>query len=655
MKITRIKTSNFRQHKNVDIDLSSDQSDFVVIKGNMGAGKTNLLKAVTWSIYGDADGSANSAQEQLLSDSVVSSLGSGEYGDTEVRIEISIDQEDVFISRKQTFQKTSSDIKPYGDSELTVQVKRSTESGYQVEPNPQGWIEKYLPRRFRPYFLFDGERLERFLQDSDAPKIRAAIQEVARIDVLHRIQEKLGNASDTLNQKAARLVGIDGEKLAQDLGELVKKFNGKEDEVKKLEAKLQQATDAEQSLDEKLGEQANLEANINRKRMIDTELDNGNHQLSAQKIEFNLKARKLAPVVLMAPALKCLGIKIEEARANKVLPPPVNLEFLSQLLKDKLCICGSDLSASSDHARHIERVISEYAEVSEIGEALNEHSTIHAAELSKLPSQSEVVDQMNLRIIDKEEEMRVLQDEQSSLALELENLDDEMLSTLAVARKEQKEICFRTRRSLEVAKAELIELRSKKTDLEKAIAKASSANEEATKARDKAAFARKSADTARDLYETMNNRVRETVSNSLEDKFKTMTWKKGYFASICIDPEFRVSVLNNQGIESYRRLSAGETVCLAFAFSLTLSKEAGLSFPIMVDTPMGRLSPEVQENLAKVIADATIGSEINSNHQIILLMTETEYNPRVAKMLSTRHPKILDINFDTETSESDVK
>ena len=56
MKITRIKTSNFRQHKNVDIDLSSDQSDFVVIKGNMGAGKTNLLKAVTWSIYGDADG-----------------------------------------------------------------------------------------------------------------------------------------------------------------------------------------------------------------------------------------------------------------------------------------------------------------------------------------------------------------------------------------------------------------------------------------------------------------------------------------------------------------------------------------------------------------------------------------------------------------------
>ena len=69
MRISRIKATNFRQHRNVDIDLSSNQADFVVIKGSMGAGKTNLLKAITWAIYGDID--SGNTDQQLLTDSVV--------------------------------------------------------------------------------------------------------------------------------------------------------------------------------------------------------------------------------------------------------------------------------------------------------------------------------------------------------------------------------------------------------------------------------------------------------------------------------------------------------------------------------------------------------------------------------------------------------
>jgi DNA sulfur modification protein DndD len=133
-----------------------------------------------------------------------------------------------------------------------------------------------------------------------------------------------------------------------------------------------------------------------------------------------------------------------------------------------------------------------------------------------------------------------------------------------------------------------------------------------------------------------------------------MTWKEGYFKEVSIDPSFRVSIVTNQGVEAYGRLAAGESVCLAFAFSLTLSKEAGLNFPMVVDTPMGRLGPDVQVNLARVIADATRGVGKNSNHQMILLMTETEYNKQVADELSTRRPKVLQINFDTKTSETTV-
>jgi DNA sulfur modification protein DndD len=208
MRISRIKATNFRQHRNVDIDLSSNQADFVVIKGNMGAGKTNLLKAVTWAIYGDVD--SGNTDQQLLTDSVHLAMKPGDYEDTEVLIEIDLgDDETAYIKRRQTFKKSDVSLTVYGDAELSVQVFRDVKTGYQVEPDPENWIERHLPRRFKPYFLFDGEKLERFLQESDAPKIKSAFQEVARIDVLNRIQEKLASASNALNQKAARSAGVD--------------------------------------------------------------------------------------------------------------------------------------------------------------------------------------------------------------------------------------------------------------------------------------------------------------------------------------------------------------------------------------------------------------------------------------------------------------
>ena len=653
MKISRIKTKNFRCHRNVDIDLSSDQADFVIIKGKNGAGKTNLLKAVTWAIYGDLD-SGNYGQ-QLLTDSVVLAMKSGDYEATEVQVEIDLGSgESAFITRKQEFKKSEKGVATYGEPELEVQVFRDVKTGFQVEPDAEGWIERYLPRRFKPYFLFDGEKLERFFQDSDAPKIKSAIQEVARIDVLYRIQEKLSAAANALNVKAGKFSGSAGEKFGEELGEVVNKIRKKADEIVQLEEDFSAAEDAENALDKQLSGQKNLEANIERKRQIDASLDKENRHLKDAKDKFCLKIRSSAATVLLAPALQVLGEKVEEARRNKVLPPPIDLDYLKQLLESETCICGSDLSSSSVHSKHLEQVISDYQEVGEIGNALNEHAITYATELSKLPGHAEIIDHMNSSIDDKEYEILGLIAEQEALAAELEGQDNEKVRNLAKARREQREIAISKQRALNVARGELMQYESRKSVVEREIQKAATTNAESAKARQKADFANEAAEIANGLYESMNNQVREAISKSLETRFKAMTWKEGYFEKVSIDPSFRVSIITNQGVESYGRLAAGESVCLAFAFSLTLSKEAGLNFPMVVDTPMGRLGPDVQVNLARVIADATLGVGKNSNHQMILLMTETEYNKQVADEFSTRRPKVLQINFDTKTSETTV-
>lgn len=225
---------------------------------------------------------------------------------------------------------------------------------------------------------------------------------------------------------------------------------------------------------------------------------------------------------------------------------------------------------------------------------------------------------------------------------------------MAVARREQHEIAYRARQSLDQARVKLDEYKKKKLNIVEAIQKAASKNAESVKANNKADFAEEAAKVAKELYETMNTQVREAVSSSLENRFKSMVWKKNYFDKVSIDSNFKVSVQNKNGIELLDVLSSGETACLAFAFSLTLSKEAGLNFPMVVDTPMGRLGQDVQVNLADVLVDATQGKDDSPNHQIILLMTDTEYTERVAPVFAKRRPKILQINFDTSTEETTV-
>jgi len=654
MRISRIKIQNFRQHRDVDLDLSSEQCDFVVIKGSMGAGKTNLLRAITWAIYGEIESMSERGKPYLLSDSVVVELEDGKYADTEVMVGIELgDSATARISRKQSFKKAGEIVVPFGEPSLTVQTTKDVKHGFSVEPDPHGWVEKHLPRRFRPYFLFDGERLEKFLADSDAPKIRAAIQEVARIDVLNRIQEKLHRASDQLGRKVGKAIA-NGTELEEQFVRITESIAKKDSEISEIEKRYLASQEAEQLLDKRLAGLKNLEENIEKKQKIDSQVEAGKRWLREKRAEFYLRVRGVAAAALLAPAVKVLSQQIEEARKNKILPPPVDLDYLRELLSRGECICGTDLTTSEEHTEHIKKVIDAYQRVGEVGTALNEHAVVHVEVLTRVVGQADAIEILNRSISEREEEIRGLLEQQDQLAKDLEGQDDEIIRQLALQRREQQQLREKCAVDLAGAREDAKRLSAEKLKVAKELDVAAEANEQAKLARKNKDFATAAAKVAKELYERMNTEVRLGVSRSLEERFRAMTWKKEFFASVGIDQDFRVSVVSNQGIEMYQRLSAGETVCMAFAFSLTLSKEAGLNFPMVVDTPMGRLAPEVQVNLAEVIVDATKATKASPSHQIILLMTETEYNDKVARVFQKRRPKVFEIHFDVRTSETKV-
>jgi DNA sulfur modification protein DndD len=84
------------------------------------------------------------------------------------------------------------------------------------------------------------------------------------------------------------------------------------------------------------------------------------------------------------------------------------------------------------------------------------------------------------------------------------------------------------------------------------------------------------------------------------------------------------------------------------AFKLALSDVSGYELPMVIDTPMGRLNPDVQSYMARVLCEST--KDADHSHQLVMLMTEAEYNNEVAGILATRTPRVFRLEFDEADS-----
>lgn len=108
--------------------------------------------------------------------------------------------------------------------------------------------------------------------------------------------------------------------------------------------------------------------------------------------------------------------------------------------------------------------------------------------------------------------------------------------------------------------------------------------------------------------------------------FDEMIWKKNTFGSISISDVYDIAVYNKDHIEMTGSLSATEQMALAYAFTLAIHGASGKNCPLVIDSPLGRVSDENRENMAKAL------KEVSKEKQIIMLFTPDEYSETVREI-----------------------
>jgi DNA sulfur modification protein DndD len=647
MKLTRAEFMHFKILDAVNIQFDVAQTNIFFVNGFNGRGKTSFQDALYWCLYGRApeDGVANrhALAKKTGGPLEVSAMFEFKLEDDDFEsVEIRRTTE---VTMEKGFQRTK-------NARLSILGRNPGESSFtQPVANEEQWIHRRFPDGLQQFFLFDGESLEKFFVNTTKERIGTAVREIAGVEAFEGIETKLGLVINEWRKQLAK-----GSQSGTAVSSEVKRQKyqrAAEDSRASIAAADRVIADLEKELAEidlyfeRFGNNAGLlqeETEIRRrisslKAEIQGQKFEQHNRLLSEGIEFAVQRKIIEDVVR----------EKEEAIRNDEYPPQFSENLMKKILELGRCVCGEQVPSGSEKHRVLEKLIHEHRDVDAIGQDLQKLSAYAEYWPSLSASTFHGFSEQSKTIAEKVGEMKELEGKLEDLQARLMGGDrEEQQAKVERKKKLPYEISSaETERNKAVEQREwaLVEVKSLEKSIEK-LTKSSSAN-----AKVSGFIARAEAlnQAARLAHRAAVDSVRTNLEEAVDEEFKVI--KTGAFKTQITD-DFEVRTVASDG--GNVKLSSGENMMKAYVFALALRKVIGFKFPLVVDTPFGRLDSENRKRLVDMITrlNSTKGTE--HGNQVIFLMHDLEYTPQIKETFSPNKPVEMYLAYQKEEEVSQV-
>lgn len=642
MFIEYIHLKNYRQYKDAKFSFGSKEEGkhIVIIEGGNGSGKTNLMNAVTWCLFSE-ERHIKKGKEGLPRVNLDMLHAAKTKSIVEVSVELCIrddEKKPIYITRTQLFQKKAKgkpeiipSVSEYGKFESSLMVQYQEEKDIVTDMNPSRYIEQLIPHKLSDYFFFDGEKLHDYFETESTDRIKEAVLKLSQsellIEVITHLRKTKKNLRDKhkvptgeLQQLRTRVANQEKQvgETKNAIEELRKEKKRADSELEEISAKI--ALTNVESVKRLHKERQSVESFI---EQLSTTRDGLEQDISELVIEWG-------PIAVLMDPIETARRFVAEAESAGQLPPPYKKNLLDSLLKNEECLCERKLKPGTSPYDSVKVKRDSCDSMTDDSEEISRLDAELRGVSDRFPREYKRLVLLKRRLKESKDSLEKQNKKLEDLNTLLGEVDIEKVQVLEKARGEAKLLVDNLIEQRVLILARLQRYEDDLKELKKQYNLALRKNEKFHQMADRLDLLERSEKYAERIIEDILREIREEVRSETRDHFFSLVWKSSSFKDVHLSDDYEVSVSMGSSIYSnvVGSLSAGETQVLALSFMAALNTVAKAGVPIMIDTPLSRISKEPRALIAEKLPSYLKGN------QLILLMTDTEYTDDVRDRMS---------------------
>lgn len=660
--ITKIELENYRQYKNASLNFAKENdSNLHVLKAKNGTGKTTFINSITWCLYGeekyinDADKALNLPNEKVIE-------STEENGSVNVIVRITLKDEDsnkvIVFTRKQRYRVNFDIINKSKKTLLeqtlfSIAITNLMSNGNSViidDPiECEQFVNTYFNKAIFDYYFFDGENLKNYFTKSKTETIQNSIFNISQVTLLENTKNRTNNLavkkSRDLKRKNPSDINYFEEKVSLE-NEILKRDKDNE----KLEISINEYTEKRVTADEILNNYTPIQVQQKRKLDLEKELDKNTNELSELRNRQYEFIQEYMILLKFYPRIKKTYDMICYKEEHNELPPNINKKEIQEIIDKHLTncpVCNSEID--DDAISYLQKLLDDTSV-----------STGTSHQLMKIKSSLETMLEEVSRFEDRKDKLleseKVLHTERKEYEEELQDIHsylsnystDNLEKDIAQAEKDSiyfgekiQEAMTNISQNKAYNKRDGIRLK----EIEKLLDKEEAKRKEKDDLTSQVALLRKITTNFEKIKQRIMLVVKDEIEKNTWRMFDAMIWKKHTFKSLSIDDRYQISVQNMNNKEMIGSLSATEYMALAYSFTLAIHEASGKNCPLVVDSPLGRVSDENREKMASELL------KISKDKQIIMLFTPDEYSEEVKNVYEGNVASIRVLSLSEDESE----
>ena len=645
MRITSIELQNFRQYQNLKLEFPKTTSnDLHIIVADNGVGKTNILNAITWCLYSDEPHLGNSSKS-LPRLNLKAKRDAETAGKTEESIVVKILAEDdgdiIQYQRKQTINISPDIFEFKPEFKVTVASASHADAKIYSNEDAEAYVEKYMPKKIRQYFYFDGEQLDSYFISDESAKIRETIHAISQVDVVTRVKERL--------QKIVSAKQYEAGKKAPNIQAINQKMKHLDEEIKNIK---DQITTIEDQIDksnkiiaensEHLSGQENLpdlEAQFQLLNTRRTDLIEKRKHCIENMLCF-VREMKIG-FSLYAAAHNTLEI-IKEKEMQNALPPNIDKELLKNILNQHKCIiCGRLLDKEDEvHINDIIKQIQVSSETSNLLMLIRNKLEDTVLAVKKYKTQKDkLMKELKETEVDLDRCEQNLQDVDNQIS---KFSDKAQVVQWHLERKTHQELLKTNQGKLSILKYCLEDTTKQRETAEIEMNNELSKDKEYERIKQLVQFLKKSHDIVSKIECEMMSDVKDKMQSRTMQFFSDLIWKKGIYDHITLDSKYQLDLIHRDGYSCVGSCSAAERSLLALSFTLALHEVSGFNALLFIDTPVARVTSQNRVNFANVL------QKVSTEKQLIMAFTPDEYSESIRKVFTPAASSAVHLSMNSE-------